>query len=365
MEIERNEQAILTIEELDRELIAKGAQTPFEELFKFEDEKGTPARVCIMSGVKELYAAASSSSTGEEMDSIDTWTLARTLINKTGQLEDNRERGIWYDDHRMDYFGISDKRIKKNADCTAAIMLENNLTKLKNGNWEVKVKNYGEVFNLCELERFRDQPVSKSALCTGFLVEKNIVATAAHFANENNVTDLRIVFGYRMSAPTSPVIQVPEENIYKGGKITRRVYRRIDRNGDGTDFALVQLDREVDDREIAKVSGKDISAQQPVYVIGYPAGLPLKYAPGAKVRSLDNAFFSADLDIYMGNSGSPVFDAGTHEVIGMVVRGDTRDFRWTGKGWASVVYPHRSIKARVPQCTMASKFSDYVRQTKN
>jgi hypothetical protein len=45
----------------------------------------------------------------------------------------------------------------------------------------------------------------------------------------------------------------------------------------------------------------------------------------------------------------------------MLVRGDTRDFRWTGKGWASVVYPNQEIEPNMPQCTRASRFFDKVK----
>jgi hypothetical protein len=359
MVIERKEQSELTVKDLDRLLIAKGAQIPVEEIFKFEDSEGTDARDAIMTRIKELYASAPSLSSNEDLDFLDIYDLARMLIHKTGQIEENRSRGIWYEDHRMDYFGIQDKRVKKNADGTAAITLQDNLIDLNNGFSELKVKNYGEVFNLCEVERFRDQPVSVGPICTGFLVKKDTIATAAHFVNKYNIADLRIVFGYRMSAPTCPVIQIPNENIYKAAEITHRVYRRIDLMGDGTDFVLVQLGREVKGQEVITLSKCQAACQQSVYVIGYPLGLPLKYAPGAHVRGIEKAYFSADLDVYMGNSGSPVFNSETHEVVGMVVRGDTRDLRWTGKGWASVIYPHREIKSIEPQCTRASEFIEF------
>ena len=44
----------ISVEELDRELIAKGAQTPGKKQFKFKDKEGTPERTVIMTGVREL-----------------------------------------------------------------------------------------------------------------------------------------------------------------------------------------------------------------------------------------------------------------------------------------------------------------------
>ena len=345
----RKPKAEQTIEALDRQLILKGAQN-IDEIFKFKDSVGTPARNYIMARIKALYTSAFTSSSNEMIDRIDTWTLARGLINKVRKegIEKNRTRGIWYQDHRMDFFGITDEKVKKNADSVAAIMLKDNLIEDKKGIFKIKVKNYGEVFNLWDGEIFRDQPIAAGPMCTGFLVEKDVIATAAHFVNEKNVKNLRFAFGFRMLSSKSPVIRIPGKDIYKGIKIKDRVLSL----SDGTDYALVRLDRKVESRGSLKLSGEGITNAQEIYVIGHPCGLPLKYAPGAKVRYFNDIFFGADLDVYMGSSGSPVFSCETHEVIGMVSHNDTRDFRWTGKGWASFVYPNREIKASFPQCTI-------------
>ncbi|MGD2086941.1 MAG: hypothetical protein PVH61_12230 [Candidatus Aminicenantes bacterium] len=72
------------------------------------------------------------------------------------------------------------------------------------------------------------------------------------------------------------------------------------------------------------------------------------------------AEFAADLDIYMGNGGSPVFSADTHQVVGIVTQGDPRDLRQTSKGWASIIYPNRDIGSGGPKCTRVSQFNDYI-----
>jgi hypothetical protein len=220
----------------------------------------------------------------------------------------------------------------------------------------LKHKNYGEVFNLCSQEPFRNQPIAAGRLCTGFLVKEDIIATAGHCADEKNVTGLRIVFGFKMLGLSTPVTWIPNENIYKGIKIIHRVY---DPKGSGADCELIKLDRKVEDHPLANLSGKAIYLNQPVYILGHPCGLPLKYASGAQVRGITDACFSADINVYCGNSGSPVFDCKTHEVIGMVVRGDTQDFRWTGTGWLSVIYPNPVIRSQEPQCTRVSEFLHY------
>jgi hypothetical protein len=107
------------------------------------------------------------------------------------------------------------------------------------------------------------------------------------------------------------------------------------------------------------LSKNNVSRDLPVYVLGHPCGLPLKCGTGANVRDTDKTFFAANLDIYMGNSGSPVFAGKTHEVVGIVVHCDTKDFRYVGNGWLSVIYPNLEIYSKGPQCTRVSEFIKY------
>jgi hypothetical protein len=261
--------------------------------------------------------------------------------------------GIWFGDDRMDFFEIQDEQVKKNADCVVAICMKDSLINTYKGFSILKVKNFGKTFNLCDNEPFSDQPIVAGRLASGFLVGEGIIATAGHMASEENVKDLRFVFGYKMLDPYKPVIRIPNDYIYKGVKIIRRVRSH---KRDGGDWALVKLDRIAVGQPVANLSRKKIFNDQPVYTIGHPCGLPLKYAPGARVRNVNKTYFEAELDVFCGNSGSPVFSSDTHEVIGMVVRGDIMDFRWTGRCWISVIYPNSQISSEVPECTKASEF---------
>lgn len=64
----------------------------------------------------------------------------------------------------------------------------------------------------------------------------------------------------------------------------------------------------------------------PVAVIGYPYGLPLKYAAGAQVRRTETEYFIGNLDIFAGSSGSPVISTQTGLVEGILVRGVANDY---------------------------------------
>ena len=187
--------------------------------------------------------------------------------------------GIWGKDKRMDFFEIENEQVKKNANCVAAICLKDSLID-NNGISILKVKSYEKTFNLSDYESFHDQSMVSGRVFTGFLVKEDVIATAGHCANNDNVTDLRFVFGFKMQDPTTPVLRIPNSNIYKGVKIVHTAY---DRKCINSDWSLVQLDRKVEGQTVATLSEKDIFSDQPVYVIGHPVGLPLKYAPGAHV----------------------------------------------------------------------------------
>jgi V8-like Glu-specific endopeptidase len=356
MACQRESAVEFTVQELDRELIARGARVTEEERFEFNDREGTPERHDIMARIKGLYYTAPAPN--QALSYISTEELVKILVLKTREL--NATRAIYDEDDRLDFYEIPSEQIRQNAGCVAAICRRDYLIPEKSGFAALKVKNYGKTFNLSDYEPFHQQPIAAGRLCSGFLVKEDVIATAGHCANDNNVTDLRFIFGYRMADAFTPVIRVPSENIYRGVDMIRQVYRC---RGDQSDWALLRLDRKVAGQGVARLSERKVCCDQPVYVIGHPAGLPLKFAAGARVlESSQEAYFAAGLDIYMGNSGSPVFDGDTHEVVGMVVRGFNRDFRWTDKGWLSVVYPDFDGNGKGAQCTRVSEFIHIVNE---
>ena len=65
-----------------------------------------------------------------------------------------------------------------------------------------------------------------------------------------------------------------------------------------------------------------IKVGQSIGVVGYPAGLPVKYAASetTRIAHIEETHFIANLDAYGGNSGSPVINDAGH-VVGILVRG--------------------------------------------
>lgn len=344
----------IEVEKLDRELMARSAQS-VREKFKFEDREGTPQREDIMADIQEYYRGTAPSSTDKAFSHINTRDLAKILMVKAREL--NRDRGISDEENRKDYYEITNEQIKKNADCVAAICRERDLIPGKEGSLTLRVKNYGKAFNLCQSEPFYHQKIAAGRLCTGFLVKEDIIATAGHCLDEHNIKDLCFVFGYKMVDSSGQIPEIQQKDIYKGVKIINRICKR---EGNQSDWALVKLDRKVVGQEVVTLSKKKIATKKLIYIIGHPVGLSLKYSSEARVGSISEAYFSADLNVYNGNSGSPVFDSKTHEVIGIVVRGHTRDFRLVESCWRSVIYSRTDIWSPNPQCTRVSEFISYV-----
>lgn len=174
---------------------------------------------------------------------------------------------------------------------------------------------------ICAKEKFSNQVAS--ARCSGFLVGPDLLATAGHcVTSESDCKNYAWVFDYAITSSSQSKVSVPAKSVYACKKIIRTVQDSPTMN----DFAVLQLDRVVTDRNplTFKTKNKPTVGTELV-VIGCPTGLPLKISDGAKVRSLKEAHFVANLDTYGGNSGSAVFNAKTGTVEGILVRGE-RDY---------------------------------------
>jgi hypothetical protein len=215
-----------------------------------------------------------------------------------------------------------------------ALVKAADLTQNGDGSFSLATETFQQAYDLCGAEPFVSQPIG--CFCSGFLIGPDVIATAGHCVKSPaDLQTMRFVFGFQMTNATTAVTTFAADDVYTGKKLIGRALA-----DDGTDWALVQLDRVVVNRAAVKVrsTGK-IKNQQSIYVIGHPCGLPQKFAPGANVRDNSPApFFVANLDTYGGNSGSPVFNAQTHTVEGILVRGET-DFVSNGQCAVSLVCP--------------------------
>jgi hypothetical protein len=296
-------------------------------------------------GATSLWADRAVANT--KFSEFDTETIVEVLINN--------QKILYGDDDREDVSELSNQGDLNHADSVVALFLDKKIIDNGDGTSTLKTRKLGEKHNLCSEERFWDQPVG--AFCSGFLAAPNIIVTAGHCVKPNNVTDIRFVFGFRMQNATTPTTIIDNSEIYRGIEIIER--QEI---SNGPDWALVRIDRPVTNHPIAKIrrAGK-INDTQAVYVIGHPVGLPAKFAGGASVRNNQpKAWFVANLDTFGGNSGSPVFNSDTHEVEGILVRGDV-DFVPKGSCMVAQVFP--TTGGRGEDCTRTTEFAYLINNT--
>jgi len=338
---------------LDKELIIRGSRFPESKRLDFKDPDPFLLRDEVMSETSTLYRNFESAIPNPDLAHLDINELARAVMEKT--LDRSKERALFDKDDRTDFYEIPEGPAQKNAESIVAITTAKGLVQNKKDLYELKTRNFGEAFSLCDREPFFHQPIAAGGFCTGFLVDEDIIATAGHAVNPGNLDELQFIFDFRVDHPRcSAKKRFPGEKVYKGVEI---IGRKLERIGNLDDWTLVRLDRKVRDRQIVYLSQRHVIPKQEVYVIGHPLGLPLKYAPGAQVcDTVKEAFFKADLDIYSGNSGSPVFDSSSHEVVGMVVRGAGNDFRWTGSCWISAIFQKGREYGIGAHCTRVSQF---------
>lgn len=244
---------------------------------------------------------------------VATAALAFTALTVNASMD----KVIYGDDNRLDIFETVDANHLKLAKATAALVKSYNVEAMSGG----ESKLSGGSLKVCSDDKFNGQLTA--AFCSGFLVNhegKQYMVTAGHcLSGQSACKGTKFVFDYAVTTPGQTEHTVPTSSVYSCKKLVERQLNSSNSN----DYAVVELTKEVTDREALnfRTSGKIANGDE-ILVIGHPSGLPTKVAGDAYVRD-NNAskYFSTNLDTFGGNSGSAVFNARTGEVEGILVRG--------------------------------------------
>jgi len=214
-------------------------------------------------------------------------------------------------------------------------------------NWKMRAAprkpNYQKVtktpahiaYDVCLSERYAKKNILGA--CTGFLIGDDLLLTAGHcLSDQDTCNNVSWVFNRTTDSP-----YIENEKIYKCKEILETgIYK-----DDYLDYTLIRLERRVSSATPLKLATKEkVHRGDQVYSIGHPFGLPLIVSDDAFVTSpistYDQFFiyaenphdedkdillnpsdyFMANLDVFKGNSGSPVFNK-ENEVIGMISSG--------------------------------------------
>jgi len=181
----------------------------------------------------------------------------------------------------------------------------------------------GPSYYLCSEEKYYNNLVAGD--CSAFLVGPDLIVTAGHcITGDYSCQHNKFIFDFRddliLNSGEEGSVYVGSENVYGCSEVIKRRHSTISKN----DFALIKLDRPVLDRAPLKfrTEGK-IADDAELVMIGHPLGLSSKISYKANILNNENPFFfKTNLDSFLGNSGSAVFNKKTGIVEGILVRGE-------------------------------------------
>ena len=259
--------------------------------------------------------------------------IAATLFFSV--VASGNEKPVYGSDDRQEW-DRADAHICDAGRATAAIVPKHQLERDQSDRWLLSSDRTLVDSNWCEDERFSDQP--DLAICSAFLINESTLVTAAHCVNSMddpegpayNCSDIAFVFDYAMMDDGEIRHRYRNSQIYQCKAIIAYHYIR-----GAADWAAIELDRPTDRSSLALYTG-DLAMidDNPLEVVGHPLGLPLKWIRNGRIdfeKSADSAqsndVFTAAIDTFEGNSGSPVLvrNGNTPVVVGILSSG-ARDY---------------------------------------
>jgi V8-like Glu-specific endopeptidase len=236
-------------------------------------------------------------------------------------LADPSVSAVYGDDNRHELFEVQNPKAPEIARSVVMLATRENVAPAGGGKFHLKGEIYGESLRLCDGEPYWSQ--QRIGFCSGVLVAPDTVLTAGHCVlSDIDCADTRIVFDASYREPGHFQYTVPSSHVRNCHRIIRRMNKKS-----GLDFALIQLNKPVRGREPVKFAEALDPATVRLFMIGHPLGLPAKFSGPARIFKETELEWLTDLDASVGNSGSPVFNWNTGELIGILTAGEDEDFQ--------------------------------------
>lgn len=229
-------------------------------------------------------------------------------------------QAIYGTDERQFISESTDKKIKTLSESVALIVQKDSIeNKFLSSIIKAGLLTDSTGVNLCSNEKFATHHSINS--CTGFLIGPDLVASAGHcFMSEDDCANKKIIFSVLAKNEVQSGYKVFRTAVYECKEIVKSGFD----SDKLTDFSVIRLRKKIMDRAPLKLRTKGaVILGDRVFMIGHPLGLPQVLSTKASVNDIQGEhFFKATLDSFEGNSGSPVFNAKTFEVEGILVRGE-------------------------------------------
>ena len=238
------------------------------------------------------------------------------------RAEGRREPLIFGTDDRVEVTAVRDRNVQRAA-LAVGLLARSSSVSCSGGSCTLSTSPLstgtvegGTTRRLCSAAANRGQQAGGT--CTAFLVGPDLLVTAGHCLTSTNCSARQVVFGFQADPDGSnEVTRVPDRNVYA----CTSVVARSDTGGGLTqnDWAVFRVDRKVVGRSPLPIRRGSVPAVGvELIAAGHPRGLPLKVSSNGFVETNGGSKkFETDLDMYGGNSGSPVLDLRTLVVQGI------------------------------------------------
>jgi V8-like Glu-specific endopeptidase len=226
-------------------------------------------------------------------------------------------------DDRIESFEGDDPALIAIAQRNTVAIMTDDVLSIGASHVGINAPNLGESHGLCADQRFADQP--SGAICSGLLLDAHTLLTASHCVRGLTCERMRFLRGYYYHSEGALEPLTPSDIYRCKSVLTQQLSATA--SAERVDYALVELDRAVTGRLEAiefRPRAEALSAGEPVTLVGFPGGVPLKLDRGGVVTDPRQAtldYFITNSDSFHGSSGSPVFDA-ADRLIGIQGRGD-------------------------------------------
>jgi hypothetical protein len=196
----------------------------------------------------------------------------------------------------------------------------------------IDAPSLSERYNLCSWVNFAQQPSIGS--CTGIHLGKGVVLTARHCIKTQYDCNLyKWAFNYNTQTVGTNSGFIELKDVYQCEKIIAADAK--------SDLTLIQLEKASRRKASLTLNRKEVVSES-VYAIGSPLGLPLKNSGLGEVIWPGEKTIYAAIDVFQGNSGSPIFNE-NNKPIGILISGGEDFQQNTDFGCRENFVLHRSF----------------------